>query len=63
MRKFFFWFGWAVLFACPVVYGIQIYRLQTLPRVAPWEWAIPLVAIAVIFFSRNRDDVLKHHLV
>lgn len=63
MRKTLFWFGWAVLFVLPVIYGVQILVTQDLPAVQLWQWAIPCVAAVLIFLSRNRDDVLKHHLV
>jgi hypothetical protein len=63
MRRTLFWLGWAVLFVLPVVYGIQIFITQDLPRVELWKWAVPLVAIVLIYFSRDRDDVLKHHVV
>ncbi|HEX6086917.1 MAG TPA: hypothetical protein VF266_20475 [Thermoanaerobaculia bacterium] len=63
MRRILFWFGWIVLFTLPVLYGIEIYRTQDLPSVATWKWAIPFAAIVLIYFSRNTDDVLKHHVV
>ena len=63
MRRKLFWFGWIVLFALPVVYGIQIYVTQDLPRVEPWKWIVPFAAVVLIYFSRNTDDVLKHHIV
>ena len=63
MRRKLFRLGWIVLFALPVIYGIQIYIAQDLPAVAPWQWAIPLAAAALIYCSRNTDDVLKHHVV
>lgn len=63
MRKALFWFGWAVLFALPVIYGIQIYLIQNLPRVEPWKWLVPFAAVVLIYFTRNRDDVLKHRLI
>jgi hypothetical protein len=62
MRKTLFWFGWAVLFVLPMVYGVQIYMTQDLPDVPVWKWMIPFAAMALIYFSRDRDDVLKHHL-
>ena len=63
MRRFLFWLGWGVLFLLPLVYGIQIFIVQDLPRVELWKWAVPFAAIVLIYFSRNRDDVLKHHVV
>ena len=63
MRKALFWFGWIVLIALPVIFAIQIYMLQDLPKVEPWKWAIPFVAVVLIYFSRDRDDVLKHHVL
>jgi hypothetical protein len=57
------WLGWGVLFAFPVLYGIQIWWTQDLPQVEPWKWLMVFGAVVLIYFSRNRDDVLKHHLV
>ncbi len=62
MRKALFWFGWVVLFALPVIFVVQIFMLQDLPKVEPWKWVIPFAAVVVIYFARNRDDVLKHHV-
>ena len=63
MRKSLFWCGWAVLFVLPLVYGAQIYITQDLPDVQPWKWIILIAAVLAIYFSRNPDDVLKHHVV
>ena len=63
MRKVLFRTGWAVLFVLPVIYAIQIYVTQDLPKVEPWKWLILFAAVVVIYFSRNTDDVLKHHVV
>jgi hypothetical protein len=62
MRKTLFWASWALLIALPVIYGIQIYITQDLPDIQPWKWAILFGSVVVIYFSRNTDDVLKHHL-
>lgn len=62
MRKSLFRFGWAVLFALPVLFAIEIYMIDDLPTVAPWKWLIAFAAVVLIYFSRNNDDVLKHHL-
>lgn len=63
MRKGIFWFGWAVLLALPVIYVVTAIVVQDLPRVEPWKWGILFGAVALIFLSRNRDEVLKHHVV
>lgn len=63
MRKTLFRLGWIVLFALPVVYGIQIFVTQDLPAVEPWKWAILFAAAVLVYFSRDTDDVLKHHVV
>lgn len=63
MRKWLFRFGWVVLFALPVVYAIQIVVTQDLPKVEPWQWGILFATVVLIYFSRNTDDVLKHHVV
>jgi hypothetical protein len=62
MRRFIFWAGWVILAVLPVVYGVQIYMIQNLPRVEIWKWAVPAVAVLMIIFARNRDDVLAHHI-
>jgi hypothetical protein len=63
MRKAFFISGWIVLLALPLFYAIDVYVQQDLPSIAPWQWAVPVVAVLMIYLSRNRDDVLKHHLI
>ena len=63
MRKTLFWAGWIVLFVLPVVFVTQIVLMQDLPKVALWQWAIPLAAVVLIYFTRNTDDVLKHHVI
>jgi hypothetical protein len=62
MRKTLFRASWALLIALPVIYGIQIYITQDLPDIQIWKWAILFGSVVVIYFSRNTDDVLKHHL-
>lgn len=62
MRKNLYILGWALLAALPVIYGIQIYLAQDLPRVEPWKWLVLFAAVVLIFFTRDRDDVLKHHV-
>ena len=47
----------------PVVFVTQIVLMQDLPKVALWQWAIPLAAVVLIYFTRNTDDVLKHHVI
>ena len=63
MRRKLFWLGWIVLFALPVIYGIQIFITRDLPAVEPWKWAILFAAVVRLYFSRNTDDVLKHHVI
>jgi hypothetical protein len=62
MRKFIFVLGWVVLVALPLVFIAHAVWIQDLPHVAAWQWAVPFAAALVIYFSRNRDDVLRHHL-
>jgi hypothetical protein len=63
MRRKLFWLGWIVLFVLPVIYGIQIYVSQDLPPVEAWKWIIPIAAVLLIVLARDKDDVLKHHVV
>lgn len=63
MRRMLFWFGWAVLLLLPVIYGIQIYLVQDLPKIESWKWLALFGAVLLIYVSRDRDDVLKHHVV
>ena len=63
MRKTLYWFGWSVLAILPIVFAVQIYLVQDLPTIEPWKWIIPFAAVILIYFSRDRDDVLKHHVV
>ncbi|MEA2236636.1 MAG: hypothetical protein QOC81_1360 [Thermoanaerobaculia bacterium] len=63
MRRTLFWSGLVVLMVLPVIYGVQIYVTQDLPAIQVWQWIIPAAAGLMVFFSRNPDDVLKHHVV
>jgi hypothetical protein len=63
MRNFVFWSGWVILFLVPVAFFGEVYWIQDMPTIQPWKWAIPLFAVALIYFGRDRDEVLKHHLV
>jgi hypothetical protein len=63
MRKTLFWFGWIVLLALPVAYGVQIYLTQDIPRVEVWKWAVLLGAVVLVYGARNTDDALHHRLV
>ena len=63
MRRTFFWLGWVVLLILPLLFTIEIVLSQDLPRVAIWQWAIPVAAVLMIYLARDRDDVLKHHLL
>lgn len=63
MRKILYRVGWITLFVLPVIYGVQIYLTQDLPPVQPWKWLVLSGVIVLIFFSRDPDDVLKHHVV
>lgn len=62
VRKVIFWLGWAILGVLPLIFTIQILMIQDLPKVQPWKWAIPFLAVLMIYFARNRDDVLNHHV-
>jgi hypothetical protein len=62
MRKVFFWAGWVILGVLPIIFVTHALIIQNMPVVQPWKWAVPLIAIAMIFFSRNRDNVLHHRL-
>jgi hypothetical protein len=63
MRKGFFWLGWVILIGAPIVFVIEIVVKQDLPPVEIWHWAMMACAVGLVFFTRNRDEVLKHHLV
>ena len=63
MRRTLFWLGWIVLLALPVVYAVQIFITQDLPRVEAWKWAVPFGAVLLVYFARNHDEVLRHRLV
>lgn len=62
MRKQIHRIGWAILFALPIAFAAEVLYEQDLPAIQPWKWAIAAVAVLLIYVSRNRDDVLKHHL-
>jgi lipid-A-disaccharide synthase-like uncharacterized protein len=63
MRKTLFWLGWAILFALPIAFCIEIYQRNDLPVMYIWKWAILGFAVLLVIFARNRDDVLEHHIV
>lgn len=63
MRRAIFWLGWAILIVLPVIFTIQVLMIQDLPKIQPWKWLVPAVAVLMVFFARNRDDVLEHHVV
>jgi uncharacterized membrane protein len=62
MRRNLFWTGWGILLALPIAFTVEVIIQQDLPDVQPWKWAILATAVVLIYFSRNRDDVLKHHV-
>ncbi len=63
MRRKLFWVGWAILFALPFVAGAEIYLSQDLPTLTPWKLAVAAGAVILVILTRNRDEVLKHHIV
>jgi hypothetical protein len=63
MRKWLFRFGWGVLFVLPVIYAVQIFVTQDLPKVELWQWGILFATVVLLYFSRNTDEVLKHRVV
>jgi hypothetical protein len=63
MRKALFKIGWVIFFVLPIIYGVQIYLAQDLPKVEIWQWGILAATVMLIYFTRDRDDVLKHHVV
>jgi hypothetical protein len=63
MRKWLFRFGWGVLFVLPVIYAVQIFVTQDLPKVELWQWGILFGTVVLLYFSRNTDEVLKHRVV
>ena len=62
MRKTMFRVGWAILFMLPIVFLTEAVIEQDVPVVQPWKWAILVGAVLMIYLTRNRDDVLKHHV-
>ena len=63
MRKAIFWAGWWILFVLPVAVVTEVLVYQDMPTLTPWKLAIPVIAFFLIVLGRNRDDVLKHHVV
>lgn len=58
-----YYVGWAVLLLLPIAYVTEGLIIQDLPKIQLWQWLVPLVAFGLIVYGRNRDDVLKHHVV
>ena len=63
MRKTLFRLGWIVLLLLSAGFFVQAYIVQDLPRFEPWQWAMLAIGIALLWASRDRDDVLRHHVV
>lgn len=63
VRKFFYYLGWTIIVLAPVLFVAETVRLQDLPRIQPWKWILLFGAVAMIYAARNRDDVLRHHVV
>ena len=63
MRKFFFWFGWTILILLPIAFTVEIFAIEDLPEIQPWKWALLFGAVILVYFTRNRDDALKHHVI
>ena len=62
MRKALFRLGWAIVIALPIVFMVEVVMKQDLPVVQMWKWAVLAAAVLLLYFTRNRDDVLKHHV-
>jgi len=63
MRKTFSRLGWIVLLLLVAGFVVQAYIVQDLPRFEPWQWAMLAIGVALLWMSRDRDDVLKHRVV
>ena len=63
MRRRLYVTGWVILFMLPLAFTAEILLSQDLPAVQPWKWALLAGAVMLVYFNRNRDDVLKHHVV
>jgi lipid-A-disaccharide synthase-like uncharacterized protein len=63
MRRKLFITGWAILFVLPLAFTAEILLRQDLPPVPPWKWALLAGAVLLVYFNRNRDSVLNHHVV
>jgi hypothetical protein len=62
-RTSLFYVGWAVLLLLPIAYVTQGLIIQDLPKIQMWQWLVPVVALGLIAYGRDHDDVLKHHVV
>ncbi len=63
MRRTMFWIGWSIFFLLPIAFVTEALITQNVPALPPWKWAIPAIAFLLIVMGRNRDDVLKHHVL
>lgn len=63
MRKKLFWLGWVILFAIPFAVGAEICIYQDMPNLTPSKLVLLAAAVLLVILARNRDEVLKHHIV
>ncbi len=62
LRKVLFWGGWVLLLVYTVIFAAQAWVLQDIPHVTYLKWGILAATCVLIFFSRNREQVIEHHL-
>ena len=62
-RRKLFWIGWGILLLLPIAYVVEGLIIQDLPKIQLWRWIVPLVALGLVMYGREHDDVLKHHVV
>ena len=63
IRRAIQWLGWGFL---AMALGVFIYEFVTagyeMPPVGAIRWAMLVAVVAMLAFSRERDEVVEHHL-
>jgi hypothetical protein len=62
VRKVLFWGGWSLVLFYALYWAYEVYVIQDLPKIQPFKWMILGVTVALIYATRDREEVTAHHL-